>query len=130
MKITRKYHFYAGHRNKQAGEKCGRLHGHTYDVEVTFVWEKFEGDVAMLFSDIDQKAEPIFKFYDHYLMLYKEDPLVKILQEAGEPYRELPFETSAENMAQHFYETLKAILPVARVSLAETKSGAVIFEPQ
>jgi len=38
MKITRKYHFYAGHRNKQAGEKCGRLHGHTYDVEVTFVW--------------------------------------------------------------------------------------------
>ena len=26
MKIEKKYHFYAGHRNKEAGEKCGRPH--------------------------------------------------------------------------------------------------------
>jgi 6-pyruvoyl-tetrahydropterin synthase len=29
MIITKKYYFYAGHRNKNAGKKCGRLHGHT-----------------------------------------------------------------------------------------------------
>ena len=32
MKIEKKYHFYAAHRNKNAGEKCGRIHGHTYNV--------------------------------------------------------------------------------------------------
>ena len=28
INIKKTYHFYAGHRNKSAGEKCGRLHGH------------------------------------------------------------------------------------------------------
>ena len=41
IKIEKKYYFYAGHRNKQAGEKCGRLHGHTYDVKCIFEFKLF-----------------------------------------------------------------------------------------
>lgn len=130
MKITRKYHFYAAHRNKAAGEKCGRIHGHTYEVEATFSFDQFEGDVAMLFSDLDKVAEPLIKFYDHYFILFERDPLVALLREAGEPFRPLPFETSAENMAQHLFDELKQFLPITQISLAETKSGAVVYEPK
>ena len=36
MIIQKKYYFYAGHRNEEAGEKCSRLHGHTYDIICQF----------------------------------------------------------------------------------------------
>ena len=99
MKIEKKYYFYAGHRNKTAGEKCSRLHGHTYDVKCIFKFDTMKNGVTMLFSDIDKKVEPIIKYYDHYFILWEEDSLCDILKFANEPYREVPFETSAENMA-------------------------------
>lgn len=42
MIIQKKYHFYAAHRNKAGGEKCGRIHGHTYDVVCYFKFEKIK----------------------------------------------------------------------------------------
>ena len=69
IQIEKKYHFYAGHRNKLAGEKCSRLHGHTYDVVCTFQFEEMKDGITMLFSDIDNLAEPIIKEYDHYFLL-------------------------------------------------------------
>ena len=49
FRIEKKYHFYAGHRNKSAGEKCGRLHGHTYDVEVILGFENREWSNNVIF---------------------------------------------------------------------------------
>ena len=43
-----------GHRNKHAGKKCGRIHGHTYDVVCEFEFVMKEAAVTMLFSDIDK----------------------------------------------------------------------------
>ena len=89
IKIEKKYYFYAGHRNKLAGEKCGRLHGHT-----------------------------------------EQDPLCDILDFHNEPYRKLPFETSAENMAIWIFNRIKneSKLNIKRIELAETKSSTVIYE--
>lgn len=131
MKIKKTYHFYAAHRNKEAGAKCGRLHGHTYDVVVHLDFPHFEGDVAMLFSDIDKIAEPTIKGFDHYLLLHSKDTLAPILRSCGEPFIELPFPTSAENMARHIAHTLQEKgLRVSRLELAETKSSTVIYEPK
>jgi len=128
IKIRKKYYFYAGHRNKEAGEKCGRLHGHTYDVICEFEFKEIKNGVTMLFSDIDNIAEPIIKEYDHYFLLYKEDPLVDAFNLANEPFIELPFETSAENMAIWIYQRIKKHLPIKRIELSETKSSTVIYE--
>jgi 6-pyruvoyl-tetrahydropterin synthase len=126
--IKKKYYFYAGHRNKEAGEKCGRLHGHTYDVECTFAFTEMKNGVTMLFSDIDKITEPIIKQYDHYFIFYDKDPLVEILELHNEPIVKVPFETSAENMAIWIFNQIKQHLPIVRIELAETKSSTVIYE--
>ena len=129
MIIEKKYHFYAAHRNKEAGEKCGRIHGHTYDVKCFFKFNEITNGITMLFSDIDKIAEPIIKQYDHTFLLYKEDPLVDMLKFNNEPYTELPFETSAENMSMWIFTEIKNEgLPICRIELAETKSSNVIYE--
>jgi 6-pyruvoyltetrahydropterin/6-carboxytetrahydropterin synthase len=129
MIIQKKYHFYAAHRNKEAGIKCGRIHGHTYEVLCYFKFDNITNGITMLFSDIDKIAEPIIKQYDHTFLLYKEDSLVKILELSDEPFTELPFETSAENMAIWILTEIRnAGLPIFKIELAETKSSNVIYE--
>ena len=130
MKIEKTYHFYAGHRNKEAGIKCGRPHGHTYDVVCTFQFDKIINGVTMLFSDIDKLVEPIFKEYDHYFLFKDDDPLVEIFELAGEEYKTVPFETSAENMSIWLFNRIKneAELPIIKIVFAETKSSKIIYE--
>jgi 6-pyruvoyl-tetrahydropterin synthase len=82
----------------------------------------------MLFSDIDKIVEPIIKQYDHYFLLFKDDPLCDILSIANEPFIELPFETSAENMAIWIYNQIKQHLPIVKIELAETKTSNIIYE--
>jgi 6-pyruvoyl-tetrahydropterin synthase len=128
MIIEKKYYFYAAHRNKNAGEKCGRIHGHTYDVVCHFKFDGIKDGITMLFSDIDKVTEPIIKQYDHQFLLYKNDSLCDILSFANEPFIELPFETSAENMAIWIFNQIKTYLPIVKIELAETKSSNVIYE--
>ena len=127
MKIRKKYHFYAGHRNKTAGEKCGRLHGHTYNVEIVIEFDKMINGITMLFSDIDLIVEPIIKQYDHYFLLNEKDDLCEILDLANEPYIKLPFETSAENMAIWIFNEIKTKLPITQIVLGETKTSKIIY---
>lgn len=130
MMIEKKYHFYAAHRNKEAGEKCGRIHGHTYDIECGLQFNG-GGDVEMLFSDIDAIIEPIIKNHCHWLLLHDKDTLCGVLNDVGEPYMALPFATSAENLARYFFNRIHdAGLPIFRIALAETKTSKVIYEPK
>ena len=128
MIIEKKYHFYAAHRNKEAGEKCGRLHGHTYNDVCHFKFNEIKNGLTMLFSDIDKIVEPIVKQYDHYLILHKEDSLCNALDMLNEPYIALPFETSAENMAIWIFNQIKTLLPIVKIQLAETKTSNIIYE--
>lgn len=127
MKVIKTYYFYAAHRNKEAGEKCGRIHGHTYDVECEFDLE-MNGDLTVLFSDIDAIVEPIVKQYDHYFILHEEDPLCAALADLNEPFIPLPFQTSAENMAMHIYDQIAEHINITKIVLAETKSSKVSYE--
>ena len=128
MIIKKKYYFYAAHRNKTAGEKCGRLHGHTYDVECSFKFNKMENGVTMLFSEIDKIVEPIIKQYDHYLILDEKDTLCELLELANEQFKKVPFETSAENLSIWFFNLIKKKLPIIKIELAETKTSKIIYE--
>jgi len=131
MIIEKKYHFYAAHRNTSAGDKCGRIHGHTYEVEIQFAFETMKDGVCMLFSDIDAMVEPIIKEYDHYFLLYDLDPLVGVLELQNEPFKILPFETSAENMAVWITTRIMTETPltIKQLKLSETKSSSVVYEP-
>jgi 6-pyruvoyl-tetrahydropterin synthase len=128
MQIDKRYHFYAAHRNKEAGEKCGRLHGHTYEVVCSFRFNEMVNGITMLFSDIDKVVEPMIKQYDHYLLLYDKDPLCELLELTNEPYIALPFETSAENLSVWLFNMIKERLPIIRIELSETKTSKIIYE--
>jgi 6-pyruvoyltetrahydropterin/6-carboxytetrahydropterin synthase len=129
VKIEKKYHFYGAHRNLKAGEKCGRIHGHTYEIECIFEFKQLNEGVSMLFSDIDSLVEPIIKEHCHYLLLHEKDSLCDLFEIAGEPFLKLPFETSAENLAIWLATRIlnETNLPIVEIRLAETKSSKVIF---
>lgn len=131
MVIEKKYHFYTAHRNKLAGEKCGRIHGHTYMVTCHFRFDKLVNGITTLFSDIDEAVEPIIKQFDHYFILHKEDSLCEVLTTAKEEFIEVPFETSAENLAMYFFNQIfiNTYLPIFKIELAETLSSNVVYEP-
>ena len=131
MEIEKKYHFYAAHRNKAGGEKCGRIHGHTYEVKCYFKFNQInKGGITYLFSDIDKLVEPIIKEYCHWFLIYEHDPLVSLLELANEEIKKLPFETSAENMSVWLFNRIQreTKLPIIKIELAETKSSNVIYE--
>ena len=131
LQIEKKYHMYCAHRNKSAGEKCGRIHGHTYDIKCYFEFEDINASgVTVLFSDIDLLVEPIIKGHCHYFLIYENDPFVQFLEMAQEDYISLPFETSAENMAIWLFGRIKreTQLPIVKIEIAETKSSKVIYE--
>ena len=131
MKIEKKYHFYAAHRNKAGGEKCGRIHGHTYEVSCYFEFSEInDGGITCLFSDIDKLVEPIIKEHCHWFLIYENDPLVPVLEMANEQIKKMPFETSAENLSIWLLTRIKneTNLPIVRIELAETKSSNVIYE--
>lgn len=132
MIINKKYHFYASHRNPEGGEKCGRIHGHTYEIECYFNFEykNKENSITILFSDIDKLVEPIIKQHCHWFLLWEKDPLCELLDLANEPYLKLPFITSAENLSIWLFNRIKneTKLPISRIELAETKTSKIIYE--
>lgn len=128
MKLERQYHFYAAHRNPEAGEKCGRIHGHTYKVIVTLNFRLKDNGITMLFQDVDDNIERIVKKFDHFFMIWREDPLYGILMEAGEAIYGVDFPTSAENVAKHLWECIsKTGLPITKLQLKETESSNIII---
>ena len=129
IKIRKKYHFYAAHRNKEAGEKCGRIHGHVYRINCEFTFNQITNGITMLFSDIDNIVEPIIKSYDHYFILNETDPLIELLNIGNEKYIGLPFETSAENLSIWIFNQIKrGGLPITKIELQETESSTIIYE--
>lgn len=137
--ITKKYHFYAAHRNELIDDKCRSLHGHTYKVEVELEMSEpdYRTGITTLFSDIDAKIEPIIKEFDHALLLHHTDKLGKVIgkysdENKADEQKILWFleATSAENIANSILLSLKEEdLKVVRLSLSETESSTVTLRP-
>jgi 6-pyruvoyltetrahydropterin/6-carboxytetrahydropterin synthase len=72
--------------------KCGRLHGHTYKVELTIEGETRDG-MVLDFADLKQIARGVFMEYDH---------------QNWNDFLEYP---SVENICDLLYEKLRSKLP-------------------
>lgn len=131
IKITKHFKFYAAHRNEEIGGKCASIHGHRYGIAVT-VQESRNGSVTMLFEDIEKHVKPLVDLLDHSLLLHIDDPAREDLLRSGACCRvyEVPFPTSAENMAEHILSQLVATgLNVVELSLQETDTSVVTVKP-
>lgn len=135
-KITKKYHFYAGHRNENLKDKCRNLHGHTYYVHMDFEFSyDKETGITFLFSNIDKVVDPIINELDHSLLINSNDPLLNYLEdfiaEEGESlklYKLDDMVTSAEHLSKHLYERVSKFLPITKLTLQETTSSIVTYE--
>jgi 6-pyruvoyltetrahydropterin/6-carboxytetrahydropterin synthase len=71
------------------------------------------------------------KELDHKMILRRDDPLVRRLQELGEPVYILEVNPTAENIAKAIYDYASAQgLRVTQVRLWETYSSYATYRPQ
>lgn len=90
MKITKRFHFYAAHRNPEIGGKCANLHGHTYRVDLT-VTPAMDPDelsgVTIPFDDLDVFGRWIGKELDHGTLVGEiDDDLLRFLEDLGSKF--------------------------------------------
>jgi 6-pyruvoyltetrahydropterin/6-carboxytetrahydropterin synthase len=101
--------FSAAHFLKEYKGKCERVHGHTFQVEVSIAVRKLDrAGIGFDFTEIKKTLAAALP--DHTL-----------LNEA------LPFNPSAENLARHLYGVLKKAYPVRSVTVWESEDASATY---
>lgn len=116
MDIYKEFSFEAAHSlpNVPEGHKCGRLHGHSYRVQIHVSGEP-DQDLGWImdFAEIKKQVKPVIKELDHYYL------------------NEIPGldNPTSENLAIWIWNRLKPSLPVlCRVVICETCTSGCIYE--
>jgi 6-pyruvoyltetrahydropterin/6-carboxytetrahydropterin synthase len=105
--------FSAAHFLENYHGKCEKMHGHTFEIEVHFRTSELDR------SGISIDFGPIKEY------LRRLVPDHKVLNEV------YPFSPSAENLARHFFEQIRAEYPVSKVMVWESEdAGAAYGEDQ
>ncbi len=116
MEIYKEFTFEAAHRlpNVPDGHKCGRLHGHSFMVQV-----HIRGDVdpvtgwIMDFADLKAAFRPIYDRLDHY---YLND-----IEGLENP--------TSEVLAKWIWQELKPSLPeLSRIVIKETCTSGCVYQ--
>ena len=107
LKVKEK--FQAAHFLKYYKGKCEKIHGHTFQVEVEVeVTELDKTGIGFDFAKIKQKLSEILP--DHTLL--------------NEVY---DFNPSAENLARNFFNELKKLFPVKKVTVWESEDASATY---
>ena len=110
MISAERYHdISCGHRVHGHEGKCNHLHGHNY--RITFIVEPLEGldDVGRVldFSAIKSKlCMWLEDNWDHKMLLWEDDPMLPDIARIDPSAVAVPFNPTAENMAQWLVEVL------------------------
>ncbi len=121
--VTREIRFCYGHRLVGHGGRCRHLHGHNGRAVVTLAAPTLDAlGMVVDFGDIKRLLGSwIDKHLDHRMLLSRDDPLVPVLRERGEPVFLMDGNPSAENIARLLFEQARAAgLPVTEVTFWET----------
>lgn len=134
FQVTREIDFCYGHRLLNYEGKCRHLHGHNGKAIITVEAADLDTRGMVLdFSDIKQVvAAWIDENLDHRMILCKEDPVVEVLQQMGEPLYLLDENPTAENIAKLIFQQVhQAGFPILEARLWETpKCFAVYRQPK
>lgn len=133
FRATKDIAFCFGHRLMDYDGKCRHLHGHNGRAEITVASAKLDalGMVAD-FSEMRRRIGGwIDRTLDHKMLMFHGDPLVAILQAAGEPIFVMDAQPTTENIAKLIFDWVSAEgFPVVEVTMWETPtSSATYTEP-
>ena len=128
--IVRRIEFSYGHRLIDHPGKCLHLHGHNGRAEVILDAERLDHRGMIVdFSDLGRKVKGwIDEHLDHRMILRSDDPLVAVLESAGEPLYLMEGNPTAEEIARLLFEAVRELgFPVAEVRLWETENSMAIY---
>jgi 6-pyruvoyltetrahydropterin/6-carboxytetrahydropterin synthase len=116
-RITKRFSFDSAHwlPNVPEGHKCGRLHGHTYTVEIALEGE-LDAEMGWIvdFGEIKTAFKPLEAQLDHFCL--------NDIEGLENP--------TAEVMARWLYERMKPLLPqLADITVRETANTSAVYRP-
>lgn len=109
-KVHRYHDISCGHRVHGHEGKCRNLHGHNYRIHFTCVAEDGALDGVGRVIDFSQvKAKLcmwVEEHWDHRFLIWEEDPMKSSLLELDPTVVVVPFNPTAENIAQYLVEVV------------------------
>lgn len=130
--VTKEVTFDAAHLLTGYEGLCRNLHGHTYRLQASVSAEPDEHGMVVDFKLLKNlmKSEIADRF-DHSFIYdpssETERELAEFLQARGLRTVEVPFSTTAENMARYFFERLSEHVPVSSVRVFETPTSCAEY---
>ena len=124
--VTKRIDFCYGHRLLDYDGVCKHPHGHNAIVEVDVRTDSLDGrNMVVDFSDIKRIVKGwIDRELDHKMILRHDDPLVKPLQELGEPIYILESNPTVERIARLIFDKAReAGVHVVAVRVWETPTS-------
>jgi 6-pyruvoyltetrahydropterin/6-carboxytetrahydropterin synthase len=121
--VTREISFCYGHRLLDYDGKCRYLHGHNGRAVITLSAASLdELGMVMDFTRLKRAVGGwIDEHLDHKMILHKDDPLLPLLRQWGEPVYVLDVNPTAENIARLLFDVAAGQgFPVTEVRLWET----------
>jgi len=122
--------FCYGHRLMDYGGVCRHPHGHNATAEIEIRTDTLdERNMVADFSDIKRIVKDwIDREFDHKMILRHDDPLVKPLQQLGEPVFLASANPTVEHIAKLIFDFVKSRgFDVVSVRVWETPSSCAAF---
>ncbi len=132
FKVTKQIDFCYGHRLLKYDGKCKHLHGHNGLLEIDIAAESLDPrGMVVDFGDIKNVVKGwIDANMDHRMILTKEDPIIKVLNDLGEPVYVMDQNPTAENIVKHIYEEVqKSGLGIIEIRFWETPDSFATYCP-
>lgn len=136
-KVTKTVKFDAAHVLTNHQGLCKNLHGHTYRVDVTVEGDE-STDMVIDFKELKNLAnEVICSLFDHAFIYNTESEgereIAAVVEKHGMRAVAIPFRSTAENLAKHFYgllaPRLSASSRLATVKVWETADSCAEYCP-
>ena len=129
-RVSKSVSFCYGHRLLNYQGKCRHLHGHNARAVITL--ESNYLDERGMVEDFTAVKQLVWEWLeseiDHTLLLHEEDPVLPVLENAGERVRIMKDNPTAENIARMIFEFVDGKgYPVVEVSLWETESSLASY---
>jgi 6-pyruvoyltetrahydropterin/6-carboxytetrahydropterin synthase len=129
--VTKRIEFCYGHRLLDHDGLCKHLHGHNAVAEIDVRTGALDHrNMVCDFGDLKRVVKGwIDRELDHRLLLRHDDPLVRPLQELGEPVYLVDSNPTAERIARLIFDFASTQgFPVARVRVWETPTSCAEYE--
>jgi 6-pyruvoyltetrahydropterin/6-carboxytetrahydropterin synthase len=130
FQVTKEIRFCYGHRLLNYDGKCRYLHGHNGRAVITLSAAALDAlGMVVDFSQIKRVVGSwIDAHLDHRMILHKDDPVLPLLRQQGEPVFLVDVNPTAENIARLIYEYVASQgFPVEEVTLWETDDSYAVY---